>query len=80
MLERWMQAVWLGKRFTTDEHKIGLENGQVVRSRPVGPKSLEDTWNMDELDKMKGHFDVMRKWTRKDFAGSKIQRQLKKST
>ena len=29
MLERWVRGVWFGKRFTTDEHVIGLENGKV---------------------------------------------------
>ena len=35
MLERWVQGVWHGKRFTTDERVIGLENGKVVRTRNV---------------------------------------------
>ena len=54
MMERWVQGVWLGKRFTTDEHVIGLEDGKVVRTRNVRPKSLEDTWNFVEIDKIKG--------------------------
>ena len=54
MLERWVQGVWLGKRFTTDEHVIGLENGKVVMTRNVRPKLQEDTWNMEEIDKIKG--------------------------
>ena len=54
MLERWVQWVWLGKRFTTDEDVIGLENGKVVRMRNVRPKSMEDTWNMEEIDKIQG--------------------------
>ena len=44
MMERWVPGVWLGKRFTTDEHVIGLENGKVVRTRNVRPKSVEDSW------------------------------------
>ena len=32
------------KRFTTDEHVIGLENGKIVRTRNVRPKSVEDSW------------------------------------
>ena len=55
MLERWVQGVWLGKRFTTDEHVIGLENGKVVRTRNVQPKSLEDTWRLEEIDKIKAN-------------------------
>ena len=54
MMERWVQGVWLGKRFTTDEHVIPLENGKVVRTRNVQPKSLEDGWKFDEIDKIKG--------------------------
>ena len=30
-----------------------LENGKVVRTRNVRPKSLEDTWNFVEIDKIK---------------------------
>ena len=54
MMERWVQGVWLGKRFTTDDHIIGLENGKVVWTRNVRPKSLEDTWSFEEIDKIKG--------------------------
>ena len=54
MLERWVQDVWLGKRFSTDEHVIGLESGKVVRTRNVRPKTLEDTWKWEEIDKIKG--------------------------
>ena len=54
MLERWVQRVWLGKRFTTDEHVIGLESGRGVRTRNVRPESLEDSVNMEETDKIKG--------------------------
>ena len=42
------------EKITTDEHVIGLENGKVVRTRNVRPKSLEDTWNMEEIDKITG--------------------------
>ena len=47
MLERCVQGVLLGKRFTTNEHVIRLENGKVVRTRNVRPKWLEDSWNME---------------------------------
>ena len=45
MMEWWVQGVWPRKRFINDQHVIGLENGKVVRTRNVRPKSLEDTWN-----------------------------------
>ena len=32
----------------------GLMLERVVRTRNVRPKSLEDTWNMEEIDKIKG--------------------------
>ena len=54
MKERWVRGVWLGKRFTIDEHIIGLENGKVVRTRNVRPKSSEDTWSFEEIDRIKG--------------------------
>ena len=39
----------VGRRFTTDEHVIGLENGKVVRTRNVRSKSLEDSRKFDEI-------------------------------
>ena len=81
MMEWWVLGVWLGKRFTTDEHVIGLENGEVVRTRNVRPKFLQDSWKFDDIDKSKGQsWDPnvtlrMKSWRRKDFQGSKILRQ-----
>ena len=49
-----MQGVWLGKRLTTDEHVIGLDSGKVVTRRNVRPKSLENTWKLEEIGKFKG--------------------------
>ena len=43
-----------GNRFTTDEYVIGLENGKVVRTRNLRPKSLEDSWKFDEIDQVNG--------------------------
>ena len=40
MMGRWVQEVWLGERFTTDEHVIGLENGKMVRTENVQPKII----------------------------------------
>eukprot|EP00974_Lingulodinium_polyedra_P019265 1860480-Lingulodinium_polyedra.AAC.1 len=51
MAPRWVPGVWLGKRFTTDEHVIGLEDGKVVRTRSVRAKPEEDSWKMDEINK-----------------------------
>ena len=54
MMERWLPGVWLGKRFTTDEHVVGLENGKVVRTRSVRQKPVEDMWKMEEINQVKG--------------------------
>ena len=75
MMERWVQGVWLGKRFTTDEHIIGLENGKVVRTRNVRPKSLEDTWSFEEIDKIKGQpWDASVTFTYEKLAQEKFPR------
>ena len=72
-----MQGVWLGKRFTTDECIIGLENGKVVRTMNVRPKSLEDTWSFEEIDKIKGQpWDPSVTFI---FQGLRSQRKVKKS-
>ena len=36
MMEKWVQGVWLGKRFTTGENVVGLDNGKVVRTTVAG--------------------------------------------
>ena len=35
MKERWIPGLWLGKRWTTDEHLISVASGRVVRARDV---------------------------------------------
>ena len=73
------------ERFTTDEARIGLENGKVVRTRNVRPKSLEDTGSFHEIDKIEGQpWDpsvtlTYEKLRRKNIQGLRSQRQLKKS-
>ena len=32
---RWLEGVWLGVRFNTNEHVVGLPDGRVVRARNV---------------------------------------------
>ena len=54
MTQRWMPGVWLGKRFTTDEHVIGMDNGKVVRTRSVRARPEVESWKMEELHKVKG--------------------------
>ena len=54
MAPRWGSGIWLGKRFSTDEHVIGLEDGRVIRTRSVRAKPAEDFWSLDGLSKVKG--------------------------
>ena len=35
MKERWIPGLWLGKRWTTDEHIVSVASGRVVRARDV---------------------------------------------
>ena len=37
MEARWLPGVWLGKRWTTDEHIVALPGGTVARAREVRP-------------------------------------------
>ena len=54
MTERWLLGTWLGKRFTTDEHVIALEDGKVVRTRSVKCKPEGDTWRRDKIESVTG--------------------------
>ena len=37
MKARWCAGVWLGKKWSSDEHVVSLANGRVVRARDVRP-------------------------------------------
>ena len=53
MTERWMPGVWLGQRFSTQEHLIGrLCDGKVVRCRTV--KEIPRDPTMEDLRKIIG--------------------------
>ena len=53
MTERWVEGIWLGKRFHSDEHIVcRTSDGEVVRTRSV--KSLPCKVTMELLDKIKG--------------------------
>lgn len=51
---RWRRAIWLGKRFASDEHVLAQEGGDVVRARGVRPVSEEESWNKELVDKIRG--------------------------
>ena len=54
MEPRWKPAVWLGKRFVTDEHVISLEDGKVVRARGIKPVDTGSSWNWEALKQIQG--------------------------
>ena len=44
MTERWIEGIWLMKRFHTDEHVVAdLQSGKVVRARSVKKMPTEVT-------------------------------------
>ena len=53
MEARWLPAVWLGKRFATDEHVVAMENGTVVRTGAVREFPGE-AFEKELLDKIVG--------------------------
>ena len=42
MVPRWATGTWLGKRWNSDEHLIGMEDGAVVRTRGVRRRSSKE--------------------------------------
>ena len=53
MSARWAKGIWLGKRFSSEEHLIGLADGSVVRSGAVKPHP-EVEWDSGLFDGIKG--------------------------
>ena len=54
MAPRWLPGTWLGKRWSSDEHLVALQNGSVVRTRSVRARPAEDAWNADRIQDIKG--------------------------
>ena len=51
---RWENGVWLGVRDESGEYIIGTEGG-TIKVRTVRRKaSIEDRWNWEEFNKIKG--------------------------
>ena len=38
MKERWISGVWLGKKWSSDEHIISVDSGKIVRVRDARPE------------------------------------------
>ena len=53
MSARWAKCIWLGKRFVSEEHLIGIAGGAVVRSGAVKPHP-EIEWDSKLFDGIVG--------------------------
>ena len=54
MQPRWLTGVWLGKRFSSEEHILAMGDGKVVRSRAVRSVPKGTMWNAVEVKKIIG--------------------------
>ena len=51
---RWRLGVWLGSRFGSNEHIIGLESGEVVKARNIQAREEEHSWSIEAINWVKG--------------------------
>jgi hypothetical protein len=54
MTERWVPGIWLGKRFLSDEHLVGVEDGSVCVSSSVRLMPDSESWSVDWVNKILG--------------------------
>ena len=54
MTPRWVDGIWLGKRFTSDEHIVSLPDGRVVRTRAVQSFPEATKWDLTALNTVVG--------------------------
>ena len=54
MAPRWLPGTWIGKRFSSEEHIIGMDNGKVVRTRAVRSLPAATMWNKEAALKVVG--------------------------
>ena len=54
MAPRWEEGIWLGSRFSSNEHIIGDRGGSVVKARAVRSRPVEESWSREELDRIRG--------------------------
>jgi hypothetical protein len=51
--ERWLEGIWLGKRFHTEEHIVSdLKSGKVMRTRSIKQMPVETTW--EDINRVAG--------------------------
>ena len=53
MEPRWLQGIWVGKRFGSEEHIVGTAEGGVIRSSAVKPHPEKD-WDMELFNAITG--------------------------
>ena len=51
---RWLDGVWLGTRFSTNEHVVGMPDGRVVRAKDVQSMPEEVRWDAKALKAVTG--------------------------
>ena len=49
MATRWLPGIWLGKRFSSEEHIVAMDGGKVVRARAVRSLPEASMWCKDEV-------------------------------
>ena len=54
MTERWVPGIWLGKRFLSDEHLVGIEDGSVCVSSSVRLMPDSESWSVEWVNKIRG--------------------------
>ncbi len=47
MTERWVNGIWLGKKFQSDEHVVGMEDGSVCVTPSVRLLPDSESWSVD---------------------------------
>lgn len=54
MREGWIPGLWLGKRWTTDEHLVSIASGKVVRARDVRLFPLDQAFDLEYFKNVVG--------------------------
>ena len=54
MTERWVPGIWLGEKFQSDEHMVGIEDGSVCVTSSVRLLPDSDSWSVDLVNKIMG--------------------------
>ena len=54
MSDRWLEGIWLGKTFSSDEHIVSMMDGSVVRARAVRAFPEGEKWSAESVSMLKG--------------------------